>query len=166
MKNKITLLASLVFFIFCFIIFFKSLNIPNLYIPQEISKKELSTFDTKDFFTKEKISSEDIFVDSNFYILNIWSSWCAPCREEHPKLMELSEKSSAKLIGLNYKDNYSDAIKFIKKFGNPYSKIIVDESGIISIGLGAYGVPETYIISNEKKIIKKFIGPLSQKSIN
>ena len=101
-----------------------------------------------------------------FYILNIWSSWCFPCREEHPKLMELSKKSSAKIIGLNYKDNNNDAKKFIEKFGNPYSKIIMDEKGIISIELGAYGVPETYIINNEKKIIKKFLGPLNEKSIN
>jgi len=166
MKNKIVLIITIIFFIFCFIILFKGLNVSNTYAPEKILKENLVSFETKDFFTKEKISSEQIFVDKEFYILNIWSSWCVPCRKEHPKLMQLSKKSSVKIIGLNYKDNNNDAKKFIEEFGNPYSKIIMDEKGIISIELGAYGVPETYIINNEKKIIKKFLGPLDENSIN
>jgi len=166
MKNKIVLIITITFLIFCFIILFKGLNVSNTYAPEKILKENLVSFETKDFFTKEKISSEQIFVDKEFYILNIWSSWCVPCRKEHPKLMQLSKKSSVKIIGLNYKDNNNDAKKFIEEFGNPYSKIIMDEKGIISIELGAYGVPETYIINNEKKIIKKFLGPLDENSIN
>ena len=166
MKNKIVLIITITFFIFCFIILFKGLNVSNTYAPEKILKENLVSFETKDFFTKEKISSEQIFVDKEFYILNIWSSWCVPCRKEHPKLMQLSKKSSVKIIGLNYKDNNNDAKKFIEEFGNPYSKIIMDEKGIISIELGAYGVPETYIINNEKKIIKKFLGALNENSIN
>ena len=103
--------------------------------------------------------------NNEFYILNIWSSWCGPCRDEHPQLMQLSKNSSVKLIGLNYKDNPKNAKKFIDILGNPYSMIIIDENGTISIELGAYGVPETYIINKDKKIIKKFIGPLSEESI-
>jgi cytochrome c biogenesis protein CcmG/thiol:disulfide interchange protein DsbE len=79
--------------------------------------------------------------------------------------MQLSKNSSVKLIGLNYKDNPKNAKKFIDILGNPYSMIIIDENGTISIELGAYGVPETYIINKDKKIIKKFIGPLSEESI-
>ena len=165
MKNKILLFTIVLFLIFCFIILFKSLNNSNIYVPKTVSEKTLVNFNSKDFFSEVEISSDQIFVGNEFYILNIWSSWCSPCRDEHPKLMQLSKNSSVKLIGLNYKDNPKNAKKFIDILGNPYSMIIIDENGTISIELGAYGVPETYIINKDKKIVKKFIGPLSEESI-
>ena len=165
MKNKILLFTIVLFLIFCFIILFKSLNNSNIYVPKTVSEKTLVNFNSKNFFSEVEISSDQIFVGNEFYILNIWSSWCSPCRDEHPKLMQLSKNSSVKLIGLNYKDNPKNAKKFIDILGNPYSMIIIDENGTISIGLGAYGVPETFIINKDKKIIKKFIGPLSEESI-
>ena len=165
MKNKILLFTIVLFFIFCFVILFKGLNNSNIYVPKTISEKTLVNFNSKDLFSEIEISSDQIFAGNEFYILNIWSSWCSPCRDEHPKLMQLSKNSSVKLIGLNYKDNPKNAKKFIDILGNPYSMIIIDENGTISIELGAYGVPETYIINKDKKIIKKFIGPLNDKSI-
>jgi cytochrome c biogenesis protein CcmG/thiol:disulfide interchange protein DsbE len=165
MKNKITLSAALLFFAFCFIILFKGLNNSNKYIPKKIPEKNLINFNSKDLYSENKISSDQIFFGSEFYILNIWASWCLPCREEHSKLVELSKNPFIKLIGLNYKDNPINAKKFINLFGNPYSIIITDFDGTISIELGAYGVPETIIINKEKKIIKKFIGPLNNKSL-
>ena len=77
--------------------------------------------------------------------------------------MQLSKNKSIKLIGLNYKDKSKKAKKFIEELGNPYSIIVTDEDGIISIRLGAYGVPETYIINKNRKIIKRIIGPLNKK---
>ena len=165
MKNKILLFTIVLFLIFCFIILFKSLNNSNIYVPKTVSEKTLVNFNSKDFFSEVEISSDQIFVGNEFYILNIWSSWCSPCRDEHPKLMQLSKNSSVKLIGLNYKDNPKNAKKFIDILGNPYSMIIIDENGTILIELGGYGVPETYIINKDKKIVKKFIGLLSDKSI-
>ena len=165
MKNKILLFVIILFLSFCFVILFKSLNNSNIYVPKTVSEKTLVNFNSKDFFSEVEISSDQIFVGNEFYILNIWSSWCSPCRDEHPKLMQLSKNSSVKLIGLNYKDNPKNAKKFIDILGNPYSMIIIDENGTISIELGAYGVPETFIINKDKKIIKKFIGPLSEESI-
>ena len=101
-----------------------------------------------------------------FTILNIWASWCVPCRAEHPKLIELSKNKSIKLIGLNYRDNPKNAKKFINEFGDPYFMIIKDNKGIISVDLGAIGVPETFIINKDKKIIKRFLGSLTEKSLN
>ena len=164
-KNNIIFSALLLFFAFCFIVLFKGLNNSNIYVPKEKTEKILKSFTSKDLYSENKISSDQIFVDSEFYAINIWSSWCVPCREEHPKLMELSKNKSLKLIGLNYKDNPKNAKRFINEFGNPYFMIITDKNGIISIDLGAIGVPETFIINKDKKIIKKFIGPLSDKSI-
>ena len=165
MKNKIILSALLLFFTFCFIVLFKGLNNYNIYVPKEKNEKILKNFTSKDLYSENKISSDQIFVDSEFYVLNIWSSWCVPCRAEHPKLMQLSKNKSLKLIGLNYKDNPKNAKKFIDEFGNPYFMIITDKNGIISIDLGAIGVPETFIINKDKKIIKRFLGSLNEKSL-
>ena len=163
-KTKIIFSALLLFFAFCFIVLFKGLNNSNIYVPKEKTEKILKSFTSKDLYSENKISSDQIFVDSEFYAINIWSSWCAPCRAEHPKLMELSKNKSLKLIGLNYRDNPKNAKKFINEFGNPYFMIVTDKNGIISIDLGAIGVPETLIINKDKKIIKRFLGALNEKS--
>ena len=80
--------------------------------------------------------------------------------------MKLKDNPYIKIIGLNYKDNPNNAKKFIKQLGNPYSEIVTDRDGTISVSLGAYGVPETFIIDKNKKIIKKFIGQINDKSLN
>ena len=165
MKNKVILIVLLLFFTFCFVVLYKGLNNSNIYIPKTISEKTLINFSSKDLYSKNEISSDKIFIDSEFYILNIWASWCLPCRDEHSILMKLKNNLSIKLIGLNYKDDPNNAKKFIDKFGNPYSMIITDKNGTIAIELGAYGVPETFVLNKNKKILKKFIGPLNQKSL-
>ena len=79
--------------------------------------------------------------------------------------MELSKNKLVKLIGINYRDNSNNAKKFINEFGNPYSQIILDNEGTLSVEFGAYGVPETFIINKNKKIIKNFIGPINEKIV-
>ena len=165
MKNKFILPILIIFFTFCFIIFYNSLENSNSYIPKEDFDTKLPIFNSKDFFSKKEISSQDLFVDNDYYILNIWASWCAPCRKEHPELMKLSKNSSIKIIGINYKDNLKNAKKFLNDLGNPYSTILIDDDGTISIELGAYGVPETFIINKQNKIIQKFRGALTTESI-
>ena len=163
MKSKILLISLILFICFCLVVLFKGLNNSNVYIP-DTTNKIVNEFKSRSLFSDDVISSEKILVDSDYYILNIWASWCGPCRKEHPKLMELSKNPSVKIIGINYRDNLKNAKNFVKKFGNPYSVIFVDTNGIISIELGAYGVPETIIVNKDKKIIKKFIGYLDDKS--
>ena len=109
MKNKFILPSLIIFFTFCFIIFYNSLENSNSYIPKDDFDTKLPIFNSKDFFSKKEISSQDLFVDDDYYILNIWASWCAPCRKEHPELMKLSKNSSIKIIGINYKDNLNNA---------------------------------------------------------
>ena len=89
-----------------------------------------------------------------------------PCRTEHPLLMQLSKNQSIKLIGLNYRDNFNNAKKFIDELGNPYSRILIDKDGILGVEFGAYGVPETFVINKNKNIIKKFVGPINQEIVN
>ena len=163
MKNKFILLTIIVFVSFCFIIFYKSLNSSNTYIPKITDKKNIPIFKAKDFSSSVYLNSEKIFEEDIFYIVNIWASWCVPCRTEHPLLMRLSKNQSIKLIGLNYRDNFNNAKNFINEFGNPYSQIIIDNDGALSIEFGAYGVPETFIIDKDKMIIRKFVGPINQE---
>ena len=165
MKNKFHLFIIIIFFSFCFVVFYKGLNNSNTYEPRIKIKKDIPIFEAKDFNSNLFINSEKIFEDDIFYIVNIWASWCVPCRTEHPLLMGLSKNQSIKLIGLNYRDNLNNAKNFINELGNPYSQIIIDSDGTLSVEFGAYGVPETFIIDKDKKIIKKIIGPINQKIV-
>ena len=167
MKNKFNLLIIIIiiFLIFCFFIFYKGLDNSNTYAPKIKNIKSIPIFDAKDFNSSVYLNSQKIFGEDTFYIVNIWASWCVPCRIEHPLLMELSKNQSIKLIGLNYRDNPDNAKKFINEFGNPYSQIITDNEGTLSVEFGAYGVPESFIIDKNKKILRKIVGPINKEII-
>lgn len=163
MKNKLLPLSITFVFIIIFIIFFKGLQNTNIYTPETKTIYEVPSVSVKLFNSNEIVNTLEIFNSDKFYLLNIWSSWCVPCREEHPVLMELKNNDRLKVIGMNYKDNKENAKNFLKELGNPYDKIIFDSKGTYAIEWGAYGVPESFLISNNK-IIKKYIGPLNKVS--
>ena len=165
MKKKFLPLFIVIVFGFIFIVFYKGLEDSNIYTPDTKLKNKIPIFKTKDFYSGLSLNSSDIFEFDKNYLLNIWSSWCVPCRQEHPLLMKLNEDSKIIIIGMNYKDNKKNAQSFLKELGNPYETVLVDLDGTIAIDWGAYGVPESYLIYNNK-IIKKFIGPLNQQLIN
>ena len=83
-----------------------------------------------------------------------------PCRDEHVYLLKLRNTNKVNIIGINYKDKKSNAIKFLSDLGNPYSNILIDQDGTKSIELGVIGVPETYLVNKNKVIVKKYIGPI------
>ena len=161
MKKNIFYLILLLFFTFIFAVFYIGLDKPNFYTPNEVKNKSLEEFTSTELFSNEEFNSRDIIINNKFTLINIWSSWCAPCRSEHLELMDLSKKTDLNIVGLNYKDKKNNAIKFLNELGNPFSKILTDPDGIISISLGAYGVPETFLLNNKSKVIKKYIGPLT-----
>ena len=138
---------------------------PNFYTPKEVKNKILEEFTSNDLFSNKEYNSQDFIENNKFTLINIWSSWCVPCRSEHYELMDLNKKTNLNIVGLNYKDKKNNAIKFLNELGNPFSIVLTDPEGIISISLGAYGVPETYLLNNESKIIKKYIGPLTNENI-
>lgn len=94
-------------------------------------------------------------------VVNVWASWCGPCREEHPILMALSEQEGVTLAGLNYKDKTDAAVKFLGNLGNPYDMAGADSNGRAGIEWGVYGVPETFVVSADGEIIYKHVGPLT-----
>ncbi len=165
MKNKILPIFIIILFGITFLIFYKSLKDSNIYTPDTNIKEEIPVFNAKNFFSKEKIKSSLIFKVDKIYLLNIWSSWCVPCRQEHALLMKLNSDEKVNIIGMNYKDDFKNAENFLRELGNPYKDIFLDFDGTIAIEWGAYGVPESFLIYNNK-IIKKYIGPLNQKLID
>ncbi|WP_269931894.1 DsbE family thiol:disulfide interchange protein [Aminobacter sp. HY435] len=98
-------------------------------------------------------------------LVNVWASWCAPCREEHPVLLELSKDSRIVVAGLNYKDKPENARRFLGDLGNPYKAIGVDQHGRTTIDWGVYGVPETFLVGKDGKIAFKHVGPLSPEAV-
>jgi len=164
MKNKLLPLSITFVFIIIFIIFFKGLQNTNIYTPETKTIYEVPSVSVKLFNSNEIVNTLEIFNSDKFYLLNIWSSWCVPCRKEHSILMELKKNNKLKVIGMNYKDSKENAKNFLKELGNPYDQIIFDSKGTNAIEWGAYGVPESFLINNNK-IIKKYIGPLNKVSI-
>jgi cytochrome c biogenesis protein CcmG/thiol:disulfide interchange protein DsbE len=100
-------------------------------------------------------------------VLNVFASWCGPCRDEHPYLLRLAEsppfrEGRAVMAGLNYKDDPENARRFLNTLGNPYAVIGADRAGRASIDWGVYGVPETFIVDRQGRIVHKHVGPLDR----
>jgi cytochrome c biogenesis protein CcmG/thiol:disulfide interchange protein DsbE len=98
-------------------------------------------------------------------LVNVWASWCAPCRQEHPLLIELSEDGRFALSGLNYKDRPENARRFLGSLGNPFGAVGVDQSGRAAIDWGVYGVPETFLVGKKGEILYKHVGPLTPQAV-
>ncbi|BBD40386.1 MULTISPECIES: DsbE family thiol:disulfide interchange protein [Aminobacter] len=99
-------------------------------------------------------------------LVNVWASWCAPCREEHPVLLELSKDQRFSIAGLNYKDKPENARRFLGDLGSPYKAIGVDQNGRTAIDWGVYGVPETFLLGKDGKVAFKHVGPLSPEAVS
>jgi cytochrome c biogenesis protein CcmG/thiol:disulfide interchange protein DsbE len=97
-------------------------------------------------------------------LVNVWGSWCGPCREEHPVLMALAEDTRFEIAGLNYKDEAENARRFLGDLGNPFSAVGADASGRAAIDWGVYGVPESFVIGRDGKILYTHVGPLTPES--
>ena len=99
------------------------------------------------------------------WVLNVWASWCAACREEHPVLTDFARSGETPLYGLNYKDQRNDAIAWLRRYGDPYAASIVDADGRVGIDYGVYGVPETYVIDKQGVIRYKRIGVVTPEIV-
>jgi len=162
MKNKLLPIIITSVFIIIFVFFYRGLENTNIYTPEIKINNKIPTFTGNLFYSNQVVNSSNIFKSDKFYLLNIWSSWCVPCRKEHALLMNLMKDKKINVIGINYKDTRLNAENFLSELGNPYKKIIFDKEGIIAIEWGAYGVPESFLIK-DGIILKRYIGPLDKK---
>ena len=99
------------------------------------------------------------------WLLNVWASWCASCRIEHPLLVEMAKKNVVPIVGLNYKDRREDALQWLARFGNPYALSAHDIDGKVGIDYGVYGAPETFVIDKQGVIRYKQIGPITPEAL-
>ena len=97
-------------------------------------------------------------------LVNVWASWCAPCREEAPVLLAIPPQPGFKVVGINYKDDPENARRFLGRYGNPFAAIGADRSGRTSIDWGVYGVPETYVVDRQGRIAFKLVGGITPEN--
>ena len=98
-------------------------------------------------------------------LVNVWGSWCVPCRQEHPLLMEIAKDERVRVVGLNYKDQPENARRFLGDLGNPFAAVGADRAGRAAIEWGVYGVPETFLVDQDGKIVYKHVGPFTPESV-
>ncbi len=128
-------------------------------LPSALIDKPVPNFDLPPIRMGEAgLKSEDL-KSGEVVLLNVFASWCAPCRIEHPFLSELAEEGIP-VYGLNYKDRPQDVATFLRELGDPYAEIGADNNGRVGVDFGVYGVPETYVISGDGRIMYKHVGPI------
>jgi cytochrome c biogenesis protein CcmG/thiol:disulfide interchange protein DsbE len=111
----------------------------------------------------KQFSAQDM--KGKVWLLNVWSSWCVSCREEHPVLLDLSRQNIVPIYGLDYKDKREDGLGWLERGGNPYVLSASDIEGRVGIDYGVYGVPETYVIDKQGVIQYKEIGPVTPQNL-
>jgi cytochrome c biogenesis protein CcmG, thiol:disulfide interchange protein DsbE len=98
-------------------------------------------------------------------VVNVWASWCVPCHDEAPLLMELAKDGRLRVVGINYKDEPGNARRFLGRYGNPFAATGADRSGRAAIEWGVYGVPETFIVGRDGNIAYKLVGPITTDNL-
>lgn len=107
----------------------------------------------------------DQAVNGKLTLVNVFASWCIPCRDEHPLLKQLAEDGRLNIVAINYKDKNENALRFLGELGNPYHAIGVDPNGKAAIDWGVYGIPESYLVAPDGTIIYKRVGPFDDISL-
>jgi len=162
---KAKLLIPLVLFIALVAFLAVGLNRDPHQVPSPLINKPAPAFELPQLVDSQKTFSP-ASMQGQVWILNVWASWCAACRDEHPILMEMSRQNIVPIIGLDYKDKRADALEMLTRQDNPYVLSAFDAKGRVGIDYGVYGVPETYVIDKAGIIRFKQIGPITQDVLN
>ena len=133
-------------------------------IPSPLIGKPAPMFNAPLLQTPEQqFSAKDML--GQVWLLNTWASWCVACRQEHPILVEFAKTKTLPIVGLDYKDQNPEGLKWLARFGNPYDQAITDKDGRIGIDFGVYGVPESFLIDKAGVIRYKQIGPVTEEAL-
>ena len=133
-------------------------------IPSPLVGKALPAFELPSLKDPNKVMRNADFA-GRVVLINVWASWCAACKTEHPLLVELARRNLVPIVGLNYKDARADALQVLASSGDPYVVSLADTSGRTGIDWGVYGVPETFLIDKQGVIRHKHIGPITRESL-
>lgn len=134
-------------------------------VPSPLIDKPAPAFNLPQLHDSTKTFSQEE-MKGKVWLLNVWSSWCVSCKEEHPLLLNLAQQNIVPIYGLDYKDKKEDAETWLNQAGNPYTLNAMDRDGRVGINYGVYGVPETYVIDKQGIIRYKQIGPVTSQSLN
>ncbi len=156
MNNKLSLLVFSAFILLLYV----GLHNNSRIVQSPLIDKKLPEFNLP-ILQSESLAEMSTFPDDTF-LLNVWASWCVECIREHQVLNLIENDKKVRLIGINYKDSKTDAIGWLKIYGNPYEYNIYDKDGQLGIDLGVYGVPETFLVDRNKVIRAKYIGVINE----
>lgn len=132
-------------------------RLPSALIGQPVPKFTLPPIEGR----SDGLASTDLAGEVS--LVNVWASWCVPCRDENPLMVELAETGAVPIHGINYKDAPGGALAFLDELGDPFNRIGADRNGRVAIDWGVYGVPETYVIDAEGRIAMKHVGPFDRQ---
>lgn len=165
MNRKLLLLPVLIFAGFV-VLFWRGLSGDPSTLPSVLVGKEAPVFELAAVpgLGVPGLASADL-KKGKVSVVNIWASWCVPCRAEQPVLLELAKRTDIVLVGINNKDDADNAVRFLSTLGQPYAAVGADTNGRVAIDWGGYGVPESYIVDGNGKIRYRHVGPLSAEDI-
>ena len=154
-------LVIICLFFLIFILLEKNPNDP----PSALLNKNLPTFSSINLYDKEEVLLSDS-LKGKYTLINFFASWCTPCRAEHHLFFKIKKEiPELFILGFSHKDDLDDSKKYLEEEGNPYSFVGIDSDGKIAFDFGVFGLPETFIINEDKKIIYKHTGSLTKKII-
>ena len=160
-RSLLYLLPALVFAILCGFLL-RGLSLDPALVPTALIDKAVPHFDLAPLDSHSApLASADL--SGEVTLVNVFASWCGPCRIEHPLLMEIAEMDNINLYGINYKDDPAIARDWLTELGDPFTRIGADRDGRVAIELGVYGVPETFVVDREGRIRYKHVGPISEE---
>jgi cytochrome c biogenesis protein CcmG, thiol:disulfide interchange protein DsbE len=160
MRFILPLVAFLVLAVFLYI----GLGLDPHEVPSPLIDKPAPAFTLPQLHDpKKQFSMQEM--KGKVWLLNVWSSWCVSCKEEHPVLLSLSQQNIVPIYGLDYKDKKEDAEMWLRQAGDPYTLSVMDSDGRVGINYGVYGVPETYVIDKAGIIRFKQIGPVTDQNL-
>ena len=131
---------------------------PRNVLPSALINKPLPAFSVAPLEGNSLLTEVDL--PERAFLLNVWATWCLPCREEHPILMDIADEGLP-IVGLNYKDDPNKAVSWLNSIGNPYEVNLTDPAGSLGIEFGVYGVPSTFFVDSDLVIRYKHVGPIS-----
>jgi cytochrome c biogenesis protein CcmG/thiol:disulfide interchange protein DsbE len=130
-------------------------------LPSPLIGKAAPAFTLQDVLDPSRTVSNSTY-KGQVYVLNVWATWCVPCRQEQEALLAISRQRVVPIIGLNYRDDNDKAKQWLEQLGNPYTAVAFDGDGRTAIDWGVYGAPETYLVDTHGRVIFKFISPMTE----
>ena len=164
MPARLKLFLPLILFAVLALFLFRGLELDPRELPSALIDKAVPEFELPPLRAGGEGLSTAALQAPGVKVVNVWASWCGPCRVEHPELVKLSEMGVT-VHGLNYKDSRENALKFLNELGDPYDRIGADLKGRAGIEWGVYGVPETFIVNGEGRIVHKHVGPIQNDDL-